>query len=312
MSDNAPALCRTEASDADVHAHNLRNWQQQYDQLSDGRFYGRIDELAFEQLQIFCEYTSQALLQQCNVWPDSVWLGFAANDSECRINGERVAADQIMVRPGHCDFELTTPAEFDIYGVVISQPALLQCADTLGIELDARAWLQPRKQWQLQQLNALRYMVQRWLTPMHTGVGGRLQQELLFTTVLEVLQQPSVREQRRSSYGRRRAVVERIQAYVEAHPHAPITITELCQLTHVSRRTLQYSFEAVLNMSPQRYVRITRLNGVRRQLLLASADEGLLISRVAAEWGFWHAGQFGHDYKQLFGERPSDTLQRCV
>lgn len=310
MSSNAPALCRSEATDADLHADNLRNWQQQYDQLSDGQFFGRIDEVALGQLQIFTEHTSQALHQHCNVWPDSVWLGFAVGEQQCRINGLEVQPDQLMVRPGQCDFELITPAEFDIYGLVISQAALQQVADAQGIVLDPGAWLKPRKQWHPQRLNALRYMLQRWLTPMHTGVGGRLQQELLLNTALEVLQQQSVTERRHRSYGRRKAVVERVQAYLEANQHAPVTITELCQLTHVSRRTLQYSFDSILGISPLRFLRTSRLNGVRRVLTRAIPGEDVSISRVAGEWGFWHGGQFARDYKQLFGESPSASLAR--
>ncbi|MBU2236656.1 MAG: AraC family transcriptional regulator, partial [Gammaproteobacteria bacterium] len=64
----------SEAHDADLHASNLTNWQQEYDQTSRGSFYGRIVELPFDGLQVFCEHTSQALQQKCMVWPDSVWL----------------------------------------------------------------------------------------------------------------------------------------------------------------------------------------------------------------------------------------------
>ncbi|WP_408635108.1 helix-turn-helix domain-containing protein [Oleiphilus messinensis] len=34
------------------------------------------------------------------------------------------------------------------------------------------------------------------------------------------------------------------------------------------------------------------------------------MADVAADWGFWHLSQFSKDYRQLFGERPSDTLQK--
>nr|WP_237707167.1 hypothetical protein [Pseudoalteromonas sp. BSi20652] len=30
---------------------------------------------------------------------------------------------------------------------------------------------------------------------------------------------------------------------------------------------------------------------------------------MAANWGFWHAGQFAKDYTQLFGENPSQTVK---
>ncbi|MEI8618536.1 helix-turn-helix domain-containing protein [Pseudoalteromonas sp. B193] len=34
----------------------------------------------------------------------------------------------------------------------------------------------------------------------------------------------------------------------------------------VSRRTLQYSFESILGINPLRFLRLTRLNNVRREL----------------------------------------------
>ncbi|WP_430461052.1 helix-turn-helix domain-containing protein [Thalassolituus sp. LLYu03] len=304
----APNWCVSEATDADEHAHNLRDWQQKYDQISAGHFYGRIDEIAFPRLQMFREHTSQALHQQCNVWPDSVWLGFAVGNDECRINGERVTASELMCRPGNCHFELVTPEAFDIYGIVVSQEALLTTADIQGIDVDARLLSAPRRQWDSQKLNALRYILQRMLAPMHTGVAGSLQQDFLLTTVLDVLQQ-NAPDDHAPSAARRRAVVERVRDYLAAHPHEAVTITDLCELAHVSRRTLQYSFESVLGISPLRYLRLSRLNNVRRALL-AGLEDGQTISSVAGDWGFWHAGQFAHDYKQLFGENPSETLRR--
>ena len=31
---------------------------------------------------------------------------------------------------------------------------------------------------------------------------------------------------------------------------------------------------------------------------------------IAQQWGFFHAGQFTHDYTSLFGENPSVTAMR--
>jgi hypothetical protein len=35
-----------------------------------------------------------------------------------------------------------------------------------------------------------------------------------------------------------------------------------------------------------------------------------LIKSVALSHGFWHPGQFLHDYRETFGEMLSDTLAR--
>ena len=129
------AHCTSEANDADLHARNLTNWQQEYDQVSGGRFYGRIDEIRLDGMQVFKEHTSQSLRQQCNVWPDAIWLGISADAADCRINGLEVADNQIMCRPGACDFELMTPDDFDIYGLVIRTDALLAAAENDELDL---------------------------------------------------------------------------------------------------------------------------------------------------------------------------------
>jgi AraC family ethanolamine operon transcriptional activator len=62
-------------------------------------------------------------------------------------------------------------------------------------------------------------------------------------------------------------------------------------------------------MNPLRYLRISRLNAVRRTLLSGIKDDETIL-RVSEQWGGWHAGQFTHDYTQLFGENPSQTHLR--
>ena len=104
-----------------------------------------------------------------------------------------------------------------------------------------------------------------------------------------------------------KAVVDKVKDYVATNPQNPITITELCELSFVSRRTLQYSFESILGINPLRFLRLTRLNNVRRELKKPNQDKP--ISVIAANWGFWHAGQFAKDYTQLFGENPSQTVK---
>lgn len=305
----------TEAQDADEHAHNLRDWQQQYDQLGSGRFYGRIDELVLPDLQLFTEHTSHALRQQCNVWPDSLWLGLAVNPQECRINGETVAASEVMCRPGNLDFELLTPDHFDIYGIVVRQAELQRLAELQGIEWSEDWWVAPRRSGDPQQLLALRQDLGRLLAMAAAGGSGvpaRLQQELMLGRVLDWLQGSDARAAEAPSHGRRKQVVDQVREYVRAHPDEVLTITDLCERVHVSRRTLQYSFESVMGISPLRFLRLVRLNGVRRQLSTPMAEaDWRPLATIAASWGFWHPGEFARDYRDLFGESPSTTRERA-
>jgi AraC family ethanolamine operon transcriptional activator len=129
--------------------------------------------------------------------------------------------------------------------------------------------------------------------------------------LLEVFQQARTAPHQLPGYVHRKMVVDRVKGYLFERSEVPVTMTELCELAHVSRRTLQYSFETILSVSPLRFLRVTRLNQVRRVLSEAGENGiGRTVTGISAEWGFWHAGQFAKDYKQLFGESPSGSLKR--
>lgn len=299
----------SEAYDADLHAGNLTGWQQEYDQISRGAFYGRITELAFEGLQVFCEHTSQALQQKCIVWPDSVWLGIPLqNQKESRINGLTIKPDSVMCRMGNCDFQLSTPEEYDLYGLVIDQNMLIKLANVHGVELN---WRELSEHGRLsipdKTLDKVRFLLGRLLGAQHMQTPTRLQQDIVMMVLLEVLKEETPQPAQKQSYYHRKSVVDCARQFLDEHLDEAVTVTQLCEITNVSRRTLQYSFESILGVSPIQYLRMSRLNGVRRSLV--KADQNQAVSDIAAQWGFWHLSQFAKDYKQLFGEQPSQTLE---
>ena len=77
----------------------------------------------------------------------------------------------------------------------------------------------------------------------------------------------------------------------------------------VSRRWLQLSFNAVLQMSPLAYLRAARMGCARR--MLTSGAAGVQVKNAVEAFGFWHLSRFSRDYRHLFGELPSETLRRA-
>ncbi|MFY0656885.1 MAG: helix-turn-helix domain-containing protein [Neptunomonas phycophila] len=304
-------LSIAEAMDADEHAHNLTDWQQEYDQIGSGSFYGKISELPLGNLQVFHEHTNQALHQKCNVWPDSIWLGLPVDStSESRINGLALNHNDIMCRPGNCEFELMTPDNFGIFGMVVSYHALQTMADIQDTHIH---WSHLTHHDRLcvpdKTLTALRFLLNRLLSQQTNEHQSRLQYDIVIMALLEILKKESPNDQVTPSYHRRKLVVDQVREYLAQLPDKAVTITELCEHTNVSRRTLQYSFESIIGISPVHYLRMSRLNSVRRALSLASSDQQS-VANIASYWGFWHLSQFAKDYRELFGEKPSDTLLR--
>ncbi|MFK3873751.1 helix-turn-helix domain-containing protein [Pseudoalteromonas rhizosphaerae] len=307
---NAPSKCTLATTDVDQQAGNLTNWQQKYDQVSDGRFYGCIDEVAYDGLQVFKEYTQCALRQQCKVWPNALWLGIPVNAQNSKINGLTIADNQLMCRPSDCNFELITPAQFNIYGMVINQDTLHQIAQQQGLSLQGICEHgSPRITTSPQALQRARECIEQIIFANGGGASAALQHDILLNLVLHLLQSQLPQQKVTPSYKHRKNVVDKAKEFIHDHPDNIVTITQLCEFTYVCRRTLQYSFESILGINPLRFLRMTRLNQIRREL--SDPQQNKPISMIAANWGFWHPGQFAKDYKQLFGENPSDTVKRA-
>lgn len=303
--------------DAHEHAENLTNWQQHYDQISGGEFYGEVVERSYDDLQIFKEHTSQALNQHCMVWPDSIWLGIPCESSIIRcnksskINGLMLNQQDIMCRTGSTEFELTTPDDFDIFGIVITQKKLTQAAHKQRLELKWQDILNnERLTIPNNTLSAINYLLNRTLDTQTTHTHAtpeHLTQDLILMGLLDIFNKETPNKNIDTSYQHRKNIVANARDFLHQHTDHAITLSELCEACHTSRRTLQNSFESILGLSPIQYLRYTRLNGVRRDLKQAFNHE--TVGDIAARWGFWHLSQFAKDYKILFSEQPKETLR---
>ncbi|MEX3925411.1 helix-turn-helix domain-containing protein [Paraburkholderia sp. BR10936] len=305
------------AHDADEQARNLVGWRQTYDQLAAGRFVGTLTELPLDTMKVFRETTSHTLRQACEVRGDAWWFGIpVAREGEARIDAQAFGAQAFALRPGNVEFELLTPAQFSIYGVVVRGDVLRHYAATVErTALEERLTGAPVVQAAAACIERLCARLARCLddggqahenvpvSPLSNVERNALQAEVL-AAIFDACagSEDAVAE----PASRRRWIVAQARDYVLAHRGRPVGVPELCEQLHVSRRTLQYCFQDVLGMAPATYLRALRLNGARRDLCGRAAGS---VQDVAAAWGFWHLSQFATDYRRMFGMRPSEALR---
>lgn len=101
--------------------------------------------------------------------------------------------------------------------------------------------------------------------------------------------------------------VRRVQEYLQANAHEPITVEELSFIAGVSLRSLYAGFKEFLNTSPMQYLRELRMERVRAELL---SGEATSVTGVALRWGFAHMGRFSAEYKHRYGETPSQSMKK--
>jgi AraC-like DNA-binding protein len=83
--------------------------------------------------------------------------------------------------------------------------------------------------------------------------------------------------------------------------------SKLAAAVGVSPRMLRRAFVQAKGVTPTRYLRDLRFQRVREELRQAGPPETVTV--IALKWGFSHLGRFAVEYRQMFSERPSQTLR---
>jgi len=306
-------------NDFEKQAELLQGWNQGYSQLSSGGFEGYVSEIRFENLHLFLEYSSQRLLQNGYLADDIIAVGiplqFGGNGLFC---GSACDHQAMHIFSGKNGFEFFSPSQLVMAGISVKRDALLK---TLNAD-DAELVLQHISNAKLLHLDTARSdMVRDFMSGAFATIQrhpqlleNAKQRALLSQTVISLLAECLVDsattadktpEQSAMTNTRCRDIIAETRRMVHENADIPFTVAEVCLQLGISRRTLQYCFQNLLNTTPMAFLRAERLNGVRRMLRTDSS-----VTEAAAHWGFWHFGHFAHEYKKMFGELPSVTSKR--
>lgn len=104
--------------------------------------------------------------------------------------------------------------------------------------------------------------------------------------------------------------VRRAEEFIEAHWDQAISIESLVETTGVGARAIFRAFQQTRGYSPMAFARMVRLKHARE--MLCAGDPETSVTSVAFVCGFGNLGHFARDYRETFGERPSETLARAA
>lgn len=312
----APALMNVSTTDVEEQAEYLGGWDQRYVQLSPGQFAGRLVQTWFGEIQFFREVTNQQIHEVGRSWPGSrTFCVPLSMQGPTYFRGMEWMTDRCVTMGGDVDLELRTGVELDVVAVSFRTERLIDVAQEHDINpARLERWLSgccaakllPQSVCSLQRMLLDIAMLVETRSTLLSSPAVRLSMEsAVYQAFLELMGSATDMSVPSAAYLPRRHLVMRAIEFIAEHPDDMVTVSDLCRLLRVSRRTLQQYFEDVLHISPLQYLRAFKLNKVRA--LIRTAGGTLRVQDAAAQWGFWHLGQFASDYRRLFGELPSQT-----
>lgn len=308
-----PIAARIFVDDVEEVRYTVDPWQLRMNQLSCGRLHAAFALAQVHGILLTREFWSHRLAATGLTPPGYVALagpcapeGFSWCGSPTGSNGLAYSLDSSEI-----DF---VTLDRDEHWTMLIPIALIE--DHLGEELAAdllpkvrRLTGDPRRIAQLRSLvlRAIEMLSKNDTCGTDHRVLTMLEKQLLDTAVGVLLNCDGMKldsvqaAQRFLAYRRVRGLIE--------HLRERPSIQQLAKESGVGRRSLEVGFKQAMAISPQRYSRYVRLNGLHRELLLAVPGT-LTVTEAAQRWGFRELGRTSGYYRELFGELPSDTLHR--
>jgi AraC family transcriptional regulator, ethanolamine operon transcriptional activator len=303
----------------DEQAMLLDAWNQTYCQISRGVFDGSVSSINAGGVHVLVERMNRAVYQRGRVATGKIAVGIPFQlEGHALLCGQASHRDGLHVFSGDGGFEFLSPDKHVVVNLEIEPGAIAN--GLVRSQLEELSPLLGNGPGVLNvdrvQLQGFRDVLKQLLdtvaaTPTlldDPGVVAAFEKMVIFglAEVLDNLRAVDPNGQLEARTSRHWQLVRTVREWVDGSPDSPLSVAELCARFSVSRRTLQYAFEDALGLNPSTYVRAVRLDHVRRELRGAAS-----VTEAATRWGFWHFGNFSNEYREQFGELPSETFRRA-
>ena len=305
-----------ESHDARQHELALEGSRHAYHQVDRAPFHARMTELRLGPARILRDEVEHPIDYVGESFAGSlVFFVFIPRTSNAYWDGRPVDRGTLIKYPGEQAHRAFCSGPSECVGVLFDEKDFLSYARARGLaDIDLRAVHDNLYLSDPEIVQRFLDQADRILQEAGRGAGvleneqWRAQAlESVRAMLLDVLQAGRAEPGRLPPPPTRAYIVEKAIGLMSNSLSDPPGMQRICDALRVSSRTLRYSFEEILGVSPTQYMLSLRLNAVRQKLL-----QGVPIStinRIAQDHGFGHMGRFAQFYREAFGELPSQTCR---
>jgi len=313
-------VVRRMTADVLEQADAIPYWSQDYTQLGKGVFSGALSSVCHQGLQIFRETMNRAVDEIAHPPADSYVIGLPTIvDSQSHWGLNPVKANSLISLNKNTELLFRTANFSEILVAVISAQRIEEYAaqveqvdlPRLMREVKSVEMIAPQLITRLQCILAdgMCYMSKTLDAGQLRNMWHHFEDDLMAICV-QALAQAQQNRNHHCDCRVHHHIVARVRELTLEHVGCPLTIGELCTDLHISRRTLNHAFARVLGITPVAYMRNVRLHRVRKELQ-SIPEHVSSIADLAGRLGFWHMSLFSRYYRELFGERPTETWMRA-
>jgi AraC family transcriptional regulator, ethanolamine operon transcriptional activator len=301
-------------TDVDEFIESVREYHLGFMQLDHGPFVAESIQARVGRMLLSAINYERTVVQSGE--PPSKMITFAMRTSATLAlwQGRRFGLHHLLVAKPDIEIDIVSQPGYGAVAASFPQELVRETADRFGRPLATGTTKSLLVELTPEKADLLRSTLGRLFNEAvarpfdeRTASGAASKQEALLRMLLQSM--PHAPLSQAGSHGERARVLKAALAAINDRPDDVLTVGDLCRIARASERTLHHAFTERFGLPPAHYVKAHRLNGARSDFC-RDHDPPMKIADVANKWGFWHLGQFAHDYRIWFGELPSDTYTR--
>lgn len=297
-------LLDNQISDLEELSENTRAWDLDFNLVSSGGFVGRLRQGALPDLLLtYAQFGCK--LHQAGTTPPG-YRTFAIPGGDCCFWWLGFEVDSRSLLRFGVDRELAAVStlDFSVYTLSVREELLKELAESLRV----RCPLSDRGVTRLAfgEMESLRALARTAVFDPAADIRAKAAHNMTDRLLVSCASGANLGRPRSRS---RDHAISRVIEFLEQHGATQPGLSDLCQIAHVSERTLQYAFRERYGLSPNQFVRHWQLNKARR-VIRSTMRNGQTLASVAAACGFLDPSVFAKHYRLLHGELPSATAAK--
>jgi len=233
------------------------------------------------------------------------------------LNGSEVGKDSLLIFEPRSQISLCNAAEHEFCSIFIPTDVWTRAGFplklSLGGEKGACQVTRPNRQLHTQGRSLVRDIqiaaatCPRFETTAAMKIAKAEAARFVFHIVSEGHVDESVETAGRPRISRKK-IIRRCDRLLDKSDDRHVSVAELTAAAGVSERTLETVFEEYFEETPAHYLQLRRIKLIHSALRAAKVGEKS-VTEILADHGEWEFGRFAGNYRRLYGESPSQTLQ---
>ena len=293
--------------DLEMMQHYSKQWNLEHTKMEKGLFEGNISAVHTPRIQLGSAYYSQSFMSKGDFPDGCIVLIYAPDNARYNFQNRIIQANEIIVLTKGDEIDVLMAGATEVRTLGIEEQLFYQTFydyfDDIpqSVIKDKRFFIKPNM------ISVFHQTFDLWMTyltkeypTLNKKPYDKMEPEILRQLFSCIISNPLVKK-------RKKFQTKTVRDLLHENVQQSIDISHIISKLDISESQLHNIFKTDYGITPKKYLQNLRFDAVKKELLLADSHTNT-VGQIAQKYNFSHMGHFSTEYKKLFGQTPSETL----